>query len=50
MKNIILRSWSQVDAYREQYRAAMADPATTDLEWVHVTSTSQLEAWLTDLA
>jgi hypothetical protein len=49
-ENSILWSRSQVDAYHEQYRAALADPATADFEWVHVTSTSQLEARLTDLA
>ncbi len=44
--NIILWSWSQVDAYREQFRAAMADPVNAHLDWVHITSTRQLEAWL----
>ena len=48
--NILLWSWTQVGAYREQYRAAMADPAYAHLDWVHVTSTRQLRGWLADLA
>ena len=48
-QNIVLWSWTQVDAYREQYRAEMADPANAHLEWVHITSTRQLQHWLASL-
>lgn len=44
--NIVLWSWSQFEAYRKQYQAAMRDPANAHLEWVRITSTSQAEEWL----
>ena len=47
--NIILWSWKQVGAYRDRYGAAMADPANDHLEWVHITSTRQLQEWLASL-
>jgi adenylate kinase family enzyme len=47
--NIVLWSWSQVEAYREQFFSAMADPANAHLEWVHITSTRQLESWLAEI-
>lgn len=44
--NIILWSWTQHEKYRQQYLAASEDPANSHLEWVRLTSTSEVRAWM----
>jgi adenylate kinase family enzyme len=49
-RSIIRWSWTQHDAYRERYRAAMDDPALGHLGFHRLRSAAEVTAFLTGLA
>lgn len=48
-ENIILWAWTQFDRYRSGYRADMADPQWSRLDFVHLKSRGAVADWLREV-
>ncbi len=50
VENIVLWAWTQHDKYRADYERKMRGPANAHLDWVRLTSRSEVKAWLASCA